>query len=149
MTYAYSDLLKNARDCIKRYFNETSKVIIHTSPLYRISAIINDKDTRFYIKNQSMVELSGVVDIDDDYYVVGYKSVLEKDNVDYWVYVIRDEFYIIRTNELRKKVLEKEYDHKGCEPSRAGVDKEFFLVKEKKFKSWCDKMCHRDKDHER
>lgn len=149
MTYAYSDLLKNARDCIKRYFNETSKVIIHTNPLYRISATIDGKDIKFYIKNQSMVELSGVVDIDDDYYGVGYKSVLEKDNVDYWVYLIRDEFHIIKTAELRKKVLEKEYDHKGREPSKAGVDKEYFLVKEEKFKSWCDKMGNRDQDNER
>jgi len=144
LVYTYSDLLENVRDCIKRYFYKTTKIVINGKPLYNISAIIDGKDTSFYIKNQSMVELSGVVDIDDDYYGVGYKSVLKKDNVDYWVYVIRDEFYIISTNELRKKVLEKEYDYRGCESSKAGADKEFFLVKEEKFKSWCAKMCYRD-----
>ena len=69
--------------------------------------------------------------------VLGYRSVLEKDNVDYWIYVLRGEYYLVKTSELRKKVLHREYDYKSHGLTKTGVDKKFFQVKENKFKSWC------------
>lgn len=87
-----------------------------------------------------MVSLTSVVDIDDDYYGYGYRSVLDLDNVDYWIYALENGYYLIKTSTLREKVINKEYDFKGHGLTRTGESKGFFLVKEKKFKSWCKKM---------
>lgn len=70
-------------------------MIIHNKSVHHLSAIIGGNHTTFYVKNYKMVELSGVVGINDGYYGLGYRSVLEKDNVDYWIYVLQGEYYLV------------------------------------------------------
>ena len=129
---------KEAADHIKRHFTNVTK-IDYDNPTkdYDISCEVAGKLQTFEVKNELMVEKTGNIAI--EFQCRRKKSGLSITTADFWVEKIRGEFFLIRTEDLRYKISHGEYAivKTGGDPGSGTM---FYLVKENKFKTWCERL---------
>ena len=91
----------------------------------------------FEVKNELMVQRTGNVAI--EIASRGNPSGIFATRSNFWLEKIRNDFYIIKTFDLKKKLFNAGFDNVRCGGDK-GSNTCFFLIKEAKFVSWCTKI---------
>lgn len=128
---------KEALEKIKLRFPGIADLVIKSIAEWDIKGQLNGEPITFEVKNELKVTETGNVAI--EFQCRGKNSGIDITQAIHWVEKIRGEFFIIQTEELRKRISRGEYDIIKI-GGDAGSNTKFYLVKEEKFKSWCEKM---------
>lgn len=128
---------KEAAAKIRSYFTGAESIEFNNDSDYDILAVIRSEDVTFEVKNELKVNETGNVAI--EYFSRGKDSGIRVTKADYWVEKIKGDFLLMRTRELKQKIKDEQYDDmkSGGDPGSGTC---FYLVKEARFRSWCEKM---------
>lgn len=93
---------------------------------FDIKGSYKNRKITFEIKWDIMAEKTGNVAI--EYESRGKKSGIQVTIADYWIYKIKDEFYLIETNKIKEGIAKKLF-HRNVTGGDAGSFTRMYLVK--------------------
>lgn len=122
---------------LKKYFNDVKDIKHYDGKEFDIECLVGAELTRFEVKNELMVSTTGNVAV--EFSSRGHDSGITTTTANYWITMIRGNFFIIEVDRLRS-LIKSDNTLRQVTGGDPGSNTKMHLVPESKFKSWCQAM---------